>query len=76
MKGLGTDDDTLVRIMVARSEKDLVQIKEAFPKLYPGKTKSLAEFIKVSAQRFVSFRVKNVTSTVVSKWFVFQIVCS
>ena len=47
MKGLGTDDDTLVRVMVSRSEKDMVQIKAAFPKLFPGKTDSLEKFIKV-----------------------------
>ncbi|XP_063424971.1 annexin A6-like isoform X1 [Mytilus trossulus] len=33
MKGLGTDDDTLVRIVVSRCEIDMVQIKEEFQKL-------------------------------------------
>ncbi|KAK3106197.1 hypothetical protein FSP39_014869 [Pinctada imbricata] len=33
MKGLGTDDDTLVRICVSRCEIDMVQIKEEFQKL-------------------------------------------
>ena len=30
MKGLGTDDDTLVRIVASRCEVDMVQIKEEF----------------------------------------------
>ncbi|XP_057314815.1 annexin-B12-like [Hydractinia symbiolongicarpus] len=42
MKGLGTDDKTLIRIMVSRSEIDMVQIKAQFQKMY-GKT--LASFI-------------------------------
>lgn len=42
MKGLGTDDGTLMRIMISRSEIDLVQIKKAFSDMY-GKT--LARFI-------------------------------
>ncbi|KAK6181663.1 hypothetical protein SNE40_009474 [Patella caerulea] len=33
MKGLGTDDDTLVRVVVSRCETDMVQIKEEFEKL-------------------------------------------
>ncbi len=47
MKGAGTDDDDLVRVVVARCEVDMVQIKEAFPKLYNNQGKSLASFIKV-----------------------------
>ncbi|XP_064385002.1 annexin A4-like [Halichondria panicea] len=46
MKGAGTDDDDLVRVVVARCEVDMVQIKEAFPKLYNNQGKSLASFIK------------------------------
>ena len=44
MKGLGTDDEALIRVMVSRSEKDLVQIKEAFKDKYH---KTLYSFIKV-----------------------------
>ncbi len=44
MKGLGTKDQTLLRIVVSRAEIDMVQIKQKFQNAY---NKSLAEFIKV-----------------------------
>ena len=44
MKGLGTDEDTLTRVIVSRCEIDLEHVKEAFQKAY-GKT--LDSFIKV-----------------------------
>ncbi|XP_044516841.1 annexin A4 [Gracilinanus agilis] len=43
MKGLGTDDDTLIRIMVSRSEIDMLDIRECFKRNYG---KSLYSFIK------------------------------
>ncbi|XP_056288648.1 annexin A4 [Pseudoliparis swirei] len=43
MKGLGTTDNVLIRIMVARAEIDMLDIKEQFLKMY-GKT--LYSFIK------------------------------
>lgn len=43
MKGAGTNDDALIRIIVSRSEIDMVDIKECFFNLY---NKSLAKMIK------------------------------
>ncbi|XP_062870328.1 annexin A4 [Trichomycterus rosablanca] len=43
MKGLGTTDSILIRVMVSRSEIDMVDIKAEFLKLYG---KSLHSFIK------------------------------
>ncbi|CAJ0597525.1 unnamed protein product [Cylicocyclus nassatus] len=43
MKGLGTNDNDLIRVLVTRSEVDLQLIKEEFEKMY---NKPLAEMIK------------------------------
>lgn len=43
MKGAGTDDETLIRIIVARSEIDMVEIKQAF---FDKFNKSLSKMIK------------------------------
>lgn len=43
-QGLGTTDSVLIRIMVARAEIDMLDIKEHFQKMYG---KSLHSFIKV-----------------------------
>lgn len=45
MKGFGTDENCIIRIIVSRCEKDMVQIKDKFKELY--KT-SLRDFLKVS----------------------------
>ncbi|KAJ7418990.1 Annexin A4 [Pitangus sulphuratus] len=43
MKGLGTDDSTLIRVMVSRSEVDMLYIRREFLSMYG---KSLHSFIK------------------------------
>uniref|UniRef100_A0A8D0CBN7 Annexin n=1 Tax=Salvator merianae TaxID=96440 RepID=A0A8D0CBN7_SALMN len=43
MKGLGTDDDTLIRVMVSRCEIDMIDIKAEFKRMYGT---SLYSFIK------------------------------
>ncbi|NXU56646.1 ANXA4 protein, partial [Turnix velox] len=43
MKGLGTDDNTLIRVMVSRSEIDMLEIRREFLATYG---KSLHSFIK------------------------------
>ncbi|EGW06919.1 Germ cell-less protein-like 1 [Cricetulus griseus] len=47
MKGLGTDDDTLIRVMVSRAEIDMLDIRANFKRLYG---KSLYSFIKSSIE--------------------------
>lgn len=43
MKGAGTNDDDLIRVVVSRSERNMDAIKKEFEKLYG---QSLAQFIE------------------------------
>ena len=45
MKGLGTKDDTLCRVVVSRVGVDMVQIKEEFQRMYK---QTLGMFLKVN----------------------------
>lgn len=45
MKGIGTDDNRLIRLVVTRSEIDMEEIKEVFRQQYG---ESLEDFIAVS----------------------------
>lgn len=47
LQGLGTNDDTLIRIIVSRSEIDMVQITQAFHRLCG---KQLSDWITVTKQ--------------------------
>ncbi|XP_034044308.1 annexin A5b [Thalassophryne amazonica] len=41
MKGAGTDDNTLIRVMVSRSEVDLLDIRREFRRLFPTSLHSM-----------------------------------
>lgn len=45
---MGTDDNTLIRVMVSRCEVDMLEIRCEFKKMYG---KSLHSFIKVSVMQ-------------------------
>lgn len=52
VKGLGTNDQQLIRLVVTRSEVDMVEVKQEYQRLYG---ESLADAIKVSQHIFYLF---------------------
>ncbi len=58
MKGLGTDDQALIRIVVSRCECDMIQIMDSFKLQFNG---TLADWIKVGAESFLYYTKKNLS---------------
>lgn len=59
MQGAGTDDNTLIRVMVSRSEVDMLDIRAAFRKMFAC---SLHSMIKVVTKTNTQHGKKTVAS--------------
>lgn len=60
VKGMGTDDNTLIRVIVSRSEIDLGEIKQEFERMYD---RTLLSAVKVSFDSSFRFEEKLLTWT-------------
>lgn len=56
MKGVGTDDNSVIRIIVSRCEIDLVQIQEEF---FNMTNQQLEDYIAVSKVEYLQKHDKN-----------------
>jgi len=54
MKGWGTDDDALVRLIVSRCEIDLANIKAEYERMYSRTLYSDVKVVSVHAKQLVS----------------------
>lgn len=54
-QGLGTNDDALIRVIVSRSEVDLVEIKHEFQYAYGQSLEAFVAVIPVSLQLKIAF---------------------
>lgn len=70
LQGLGTDDSTLIRVMVSRSEIDMLYIRREFLAMYG---KSLHSFIKVSLESYKDLDLlSSFKQTLSTTFWVFQ----
>lgn len=61
MQGAGTDDNTLIRVMVSRSEVDMLDIRAAFRRMFAC---SLHSMIKVGTKTNTQHGKKTIASVV------------
>lgn len=68
MQGAGTDDNTLIRAMVSRSEVDMLDIRAAFRKMFACSLHSMIKVLtKTNAQHGKKDRCKCVVNAVTTE---------
>lgn len=68
MNGAGTDDTTLIRVIVSRSEIDLSSIKDEFERIY-NRTLFSAITVSYFTNIFLIIQTKKVGSTIALEIF-------